>query len=413
MRVPEILQHACQTDFGDRLAAFVQQKGLIPSVDVLASERFLARSVVPHVRSLSALFNRDEVEQSEGLGPYWGMGSHPANRRLAYLLYFMPSNLFRVASIWSELGRLGWRAPKVGPGGFRAVEFGAGGAAAVCGIALGEKHHSLGIPEEASWALIEQDRPMLEIGADWARTHFDSLGFSSWSVRQFHRQLDLGSAGRKPQGFLPPSAPKFHLWLMSFFLNEVKREPRDLARLLYQSWERHLEKEGMAILVEPALRLQSRKILELRKALLEIDKEKQFRILLPCLGHQACGALAEPQDWCHEDVSWWRPKYFSQIDRMAGLDRKTLPFSYLVVTRSDRKMQELLPDLGGACERLQRLVSPAHKEGKEWEFFVCGAEGKRRIRYFPGKTGEAPERGDLLDADIEGGRISGPIHKIY
>jgi hypothetical protein len=123
--------------------------------------------------------------------------------------------------------------------------------------------------------------------------------------------------------------------------------------------------------------------------------------LLPCLGHQACGALAEAEDWCHEEVSWWRPAYFKEIDRLAELDRKTLPFSYLVLARSRRAREELLPALAGSRSR-HRLVSPAHAEGRDREFFMCGQEGKRRARYRP-LGDESLERGDvLIDADVRG-----------
>src|SRR4029079_9435320 len=107
----------------------------------------------------------------------------------------------------------------------------------------------------------------------------------------------------------------------------------------------------------------------------------------------------EPEDWCHEEVTWWRPPYYKKIDQLAGLDRKTLPFSYLVIARSRAKREELLPALAGA-KSLHRLVSPSHWEGRDQEFFLCGQNGKLRARL---KIEEELERGDILaDAEIRG-----------
>lgn len=425
MRVPVELAEAFGPEFERQIADFAVGEGLMPSAEELKSHRFLNRSVIPHVRRMSGMFNRiqrkpddeidgdtqskrplqpaqkesradQEVRHRAGLDAYWKGSSNPANFRLAYFLYFMPSNLFRVASVWAELGRLGYKWPFKKD--LRAIELGAGPASGASGIAAGERFAQIGLPNGGNWALIERDRSMLDLGAKWSEQYYASQGFSEWSNRTFHRTLELG----KP--LLPPSAPKFQLWVMSYFLNEAAVSAEELAASLVKTWERHLEEEGMVLILEPALRLQSRRLLELRQALLkERKKHPWLQILLPCLGHQACGALAKEDDWCHEEVTWWRPPYFRIIDDLAGLDRKTLPFSYLVITRSSRKREEILPALAESPEaRRYRLVSPAHSEGRELEFFVCGQDGKRRARYRPSDDEEIG-RGDILaDADIRG-----------
>ncbi|MCM2278790.1 MAG: hypothetical protein NDJ89_12010 [Oligoflexia bacterium] len=414
MRVPAELANAFGAPFEELIGRFVTEEGLAPSPEALRSHRFIARSVIPHVAKLSALFNRREAEKSgpQGLAPYWKESSNPENLRLAYFLYFMPSNLFRAASIWAELARLGYRWAARGP--LSAIEFGSGPATGACGIAAGERHAPIGLPAGGTWALIEQDRAMLELGVRWAGRYFPNQGFAEWGTRPFHRKLSLGS------GLLPRSAPRFQLWLMSFFLNELSEDPAEIARALLDSWERHLENEGIAILIEPALKVESRKLLEFRAQLLsEIRRRKleDFKVLLPCLGHQACGALANAEDWCHEEVAWWRPPYFREIDKLANLDRKTLPFSYLVIARSMRSREELLPALAGtAPENRQRLVSPAHFEGKEQEFFVCGQDGKRRARYRaqgPEDPAAELERGDvLLETELRGDPNASRISRI-
>ncbi len=410
MKVPVSLANSFGRQFEDQIATFAVESGLLPDLASIQSNRFLMRSVIPHIVKLSGLFNREEKDQASGLAPYWKESSNPAHLRLAYFLYFMPSNLFRTASVWSELARLGFQWSSKN---FRAVEFGAGPASGACGIGAGEAHSKIGLPSDGTWALIEQDKAVLEMGAEWARSYLTSLGYNDWGVRTFHRTIDPKG------GFLPKTAPRFNLWLMSYYLNELTENPKALASKLIQTWKKHLEDEGLVILIEPALKLQSRRLLELRKHLIEeieSSNTNNFKLLLPCLGHQSCGAFANAEDWCHEEVTWWRPDYFKKIDKMAGLDRRTLPFSYLVLIKSNRSREEILPALKSETSlKRHRLVSPAHSEGKELEFFLCGEEGKRRARIRPkGENDPASEiqRGDIfLEAEIRGDRNSSRVEK--
>lgn len=435
MQVPTTLSLAFQKEFEDSIGSFAIEQKLLGFDESLASERFLARSVVPHVKKLSFLFNRmddqdlgkqdlsrevggsdEAAEKSKtsktGLDPYWKESSNSRHLRMAYFLYFMPANLFRVAAVWSELARFGFRWPEGLP--FKGIEFGSGPAAGACGIAAGERYSPLGLPEGGNWALIEQNKSMLKLGSEWANHYFSELGFKDWPIRTFHRKISLGKISLEggshrdgdAESFLPRTAPKFSLWVMSYFLNELNQNPEIIARKLIQTLEHHLEEEGLVILVEPALKQQSRKLLEIRQEILK--NPGQLQVLLPCLGHQACDALADEEDWCHEEVSWWRPPYYRVIDKLAGLDRKTLPFSYLVLSRSARPRAELLPKLGNALSQC-RIVSPAHREGKDWEFYICGQEGKKRARCQLENLGRGTV---LLDATVRGDKNSSRVETV-
>jgi len=426
MKVPVALSEAYGPQFEALLARFLIEEQLISAPEDLHNPRFLRRSVIPHIEKLSMLFNRREfVEeedldgdenrpekaptrrptrpraetQAEGLDRYWKDSSNPKNLRLAYFLSFMPPNQARVATVWSELHRLGWRWPTDDIKTFRGIELGAGPATGACGILTGEKHAPTGLPPSGNFALLEQDRGTLELGVRFADRYFPSLGFDDWSVRPFHRDVDLS------RPLLPRSAPSFHLWLTSYFLNESSVDAATQARTFVDAWDRHLEEDGLVIFVEPALKQQSRRLLELRRELIALGKKKGLgwlKVLTPCLGHQSCGALAAEEDWCHDEATWWRAPYIRKIDQLAGLDRRTLPFSYLVLTKSGRPIEELLPALGRSkSEDRYRLVSPSHHEGRDLEFFLCGQEGKRRARYRP-EVQEEPQTvpADEADEDI-------------
>ena len=393
MRVPKELAEAFGAPFEKEMARFLVSRELIDDETSLQSQRFLSRSVVPHVTKLSEFFNRLSENQPEALdGGYWKTGSNTKNLRLAYFLAFMPPNLFRMSSVWNELHRLGYRWPFEDP--LRAIDVGSGPATAVSGVAAGETYGEIGLPRDGNWALIDLDNSVLDMGMAWATQYLEFLGRPGWEFRLFPRKIELDS-------LLPRAAPRFQLWTQSFFLNEMPEKPAsEVASALLATWSRHLENEGLVLWVEPALKKESRRLLEVRKALLkQIEKEDlPFQVLLPCLGHQACGALAEPEDWCHEQVVWWRPPYLRKLDDMTNLDRKSLPFSYLVISKTRRPLGEIFPKLAGfSAGEAERLVSPPHSEGRDLEFFICGQTGKRRARFRPSDPArEEIERGTLL-----------------
>ncbi len=396
MRVPVSLIDFFKNDYEQIVSDFLLQRQWIDSKESLHSDRFINRSLAPHVKTLSQLFNRVEGEQTDGidLETYWKDGANPKNRKMAYFLSFHPCNTFRMASVWAELHRLGFRLKTKNSTSFRGIEFGAGTAAGALGAMIAERFAPLGLPQNGNMALIEQNKAALELGRDF-------LQFSTQvESREFHRRIELN------RPFLPKSAPQFDFFLMSFFLNEAPLSATELALNLCETAETHLEEEGLILIVEPALKLQSRKLLELRQAILQRIERKQssLQLLLPCLGHQACGALAAEDDWCHEEVGWWRPKFLQHLDQHTGLDRKTLPFSYLAFVKSKRPMNELLPKLSGETQNRYRLVSPARMiSKKDTEFFLCGQDGKKRARWvIPEETGEL-ERGDVLEnVDLRG-----------
>lgn len=391
MKVPVSLVNAFQTDFERVVGDFLLQTRLIDGTDLLENKRFLTRSIAPHVKAFSELFNRKEGSQTDGIDEedYWNEGN-AKNRRLSYFLSFMPPNLFRVASVWAELHRLGFQFPKV-EGEFRGLEFGAGVASGAAGILAGEKFAPVGLPSSGTFALIEQSKSALNLGVEWI-DYLAGVYEQGIHARPFHRRIELNEA------WLPKNAPSFHLMVMSFFLNESPLSPESIALELLKTAENHLEQEGLMIIVEPALKLQSRKLLLLRKALIEKMQSgtSSLKILLPCLGEQACGALIKEEDWCHEEVDWMRPRYLRELDLLTGLDRRTLPFSYLVIQKTKRSLNEIFTNFEGKDEERYRLVSPSKNLSKRTsEFFMCGQDGKRRTRFSPEDL-EHPERGDVL-----------------
>ena len=61
----------------------------------------------------------------------------------------------------------------------------------------------------------------------------------------------------------------------------------------------------------------------------------------------------------------------AQFDSLVNLDRKSLPYSYLVIQKTRKPLEEIFPTLKGTRGQTYRLVSPSHSLSKKTsEFFI-------------------------------------------
>jgi SAM-dependent methyltransferase len=172
---------------------------------------------------------------------------------------------------------------------------------------------------------------------------------------------------------LPHLTGTFDLVIFSNVLNELF--PRDAQRigkcinLVQEFLARLLAPDGTCIVIEPALRETSREMLMLRDGLLD----QGLTVFAPCLYRGPCPALVNPKDWCHEDIPWDPPASILELDRLTGLRKDSLKFSYLLL----RKDRSTLSDISG--EQCFRVVSePLVSKGKV-EYFICGQSGRKLV----------------------------------
>lgn len=372
MRIPLWLSNALLSEwYQESLVEFFLTEKWITSKEELFSDRFLSRSVQPHLERLSAHFNRLEGDPDEsGLAPYWKSSSHSDHVRMAYFLAYFPSNFIRTASVMYEVAhRCNLSGLSQKP--LRVLELGSGPAASTNALAFLATRPEFAIFQNARFAWIESDRKMLDAAQRYFSIFQGKINAPPAKVDLFHRKI-LQKPG---DTVLPPRAPQFDIILSSFFWNELNLTPEGTVEAIEQMLHKHLSRDGFFIWIDPALKAQSRKVLTVRKLLLERRTfTKQFSVRLPCMGHQECGALRQAEDWCHEEVVWWRPEILRKLDNLVELDHRRLPFSYLVIQK--QKSNE-------NTNPFYRLVSPSHEEGKAQEFFLCGTSGKSRARIHP------------------------------
>ena len=149
--------------------------------------------------------------------------------------------------------------------------------------------------------------------------------------------------------------------------------------------------DGAVIAIEPALRDTSRALHELRDAILA----RGGHVFAPCTRRTApCPALADPDDWCHEDRVLQLPPRTAELARLTHLRDGGMKLAYLVLRRH---ALDLVDD-----PRAWRVVSaPMPAKGK-LELIGCGAPGRvplrllRRHRSPHNRDFERAARGDVL-----------------
>jgi len=162
--------------------------------------------------------------------------------------------------------------------------------------------------------------------------------------------------------------------------------------------------DGAVIVVEPALRDTARALHELRDAVLGGGRGHVFA---PCTRAAApCPALADPDDWCHEDRALALPRRTAELARLTHLRDSGMKFAYLVLRRQPLALVDAAP--------AWRVVSAAMPAKGKLEVIGCSAAGRlplrllRRHRNADNRGFEAAERGDVVvieGAEPDGGRV--------
>lgn len=281
--------------------------------------------------------------------------------RRAYVEYYVPVNATKVARVLEEMRRYAPDRP------VRVLDFGSGPGTAALGFRLsGGRATRLVLADVVAEALDEAEvllGPTFERAEDRPRGPFDLIFASNVIVeledaRRFERILD------------------------------------------------ELDPRGHAVVIEPAMREPTRRLMEWRDRLTGLG----WKIAAPCVGAVKCPMLERADLWCHMDAGWTAPAWLADIDERIGLSKDSLKYSYLVITREG-------PTLADVAN--WRVVSNLHKEKGKARAWLCGREGplwnaealtrdRDGLRDF-----FRAERGDLLRIDgPAGGRLrSGSLRK--
>jgi hypothetical protein len=304
-------------------------------------------------------------------------------------MFFTLADAMKIAIPLGELARRG-ALPARRP--LRIVDLGAGcGAMSLGALAAGV----LDVDRDRAAPAVE----ILAIDRDPA-----ALAIASAAIRDFAARRGIAArVDTRVEDVTRSVLPPADLIVMGTMLNELPAPARlDLvARALAAIGD-----DGAVIAVEPALRDTARALHELRDAIVRADRGHVFA---PCTRTAApCTALADPDDWCHEDRALRLPPRTAELARLTHLRDGGMKFAYLVL----RRQPLALVDGPGAW----RVVSAAMPAKGKLAVIGCGDGGRvelrrlRRHRTAHNRAFDAVDRGDALvisggPDDHSGGRF--------
>jgi ribosomal protein RSM22 (predicted rRNA methylase) len=294
----------------------------------------------------------------------------------ARALFFTIADIPKPMVALAELAHAGL-LPEASP--LRVLDVGAGVGAMTFGLAAFLAQH--GDPERVIEAtLIDNDGAALELAAD----ALSRLPSEYPTVRTKLVERDATS-----NDF---AAGQVDLVLAGTLLNELAPEAHVGVALQMLS---ALRADGAVIIIEPALRETSRALHQLRDSIIE---QSAASIFAPCTRTIApCPALADEDDWCHEDRPTVLPQAARSISQGTGLRQQGLKFSYLTM-RSRSKALVVAPD---GAEALRVVSRPQKLKGRR-ECFACGNRGRVKLRLLKrnrttdNRAMEDARRGDVV-----------------
>jgi SAM-dependent methyltransferase len=192
--------------------------------------------------------------------------------------------------------------------------------------------------------------------------------------------------------------PAADLVVLGSVLNELSGDARLAAVLRALA---AIGDDGAVIVIEPALRDTARALHEVRDAVLA---GRRGHVFAPCTRTIApCPALADPDDWCHEDRALQLPPRTAELARLTHLRDGGMKFAYLVLRRHPLALVDPTPYLASLdpTEAWRVVSAPMPAKGK-LEVIGCSAAGRiplrllRRRRTVANRGIEAAERGDVL-----------------
>jgi SAM-dependent methyltransferase len=285
----------------------------------------------------------------------------------ARLHFFLPRDQ---AKLYAAVANLPLPPSIVEAAEIRIFDFGCGIGASALGVIRALRHRGLAQPIRVD--LHDTDRAAVSLATNvLALLPNVQSGLATYPPNQTYHLVIFGQvlvevAGRRPAGDANAEV------LLQHAVNEL------------------LEPEGAVIVVEPALREATRRLHRVRDGLVDSGR---VHVWAPCPHDHPCPMLANPKDWCHEDLAIDLPQWLHPIAREAGLRWQGLTFARLVLSR-----------VSGARPPLRVVAQPRNSKGRQ-ERLLCGVNGGDlawvdRLDKHRGETNvnwDSLERGDGLE----------------
>jgi len=301
-----------------------------------------------YTRKLSAI-----RRQMKRLAADFAANTHSETDYLdAYTVYNFPMNMMKTATVIEGI-MTRYRDFASGKTRLSVLDIGCGDGAGLFGVYYALKD-SIRIREfnmtgmDSSKKMLARARSM----AGWLRKHDPRIGVHLLR-HKFHEDLRFVSKKR------------YDIILAVNSLAEVIQETTIPDRFVISLLD-HLISDGFLLIIEPALKRFSRRLMRLRDRLL---LRREVQVLLPCLHDSPCALLqvGRRREWCHQSVSWSPPDFLKVINQGLNREIDLLKFSHLVIGKKT------------ACRVKPNgylVISQLLKEKGKTRCFLCTPRGR-------------------------------------
>jgi ribosomal protein RSM22 (predicted rRNA methylase) len=292
------------------------------------------------------------------------------NIREAYLLYYMSTNMLKVIQPLRELALSDFFDRE----SLRVLDLGTGTGAAMWGL--------LNYLEQQDIAVDLTLTDSLEENLVEAKKFLGYLRPQGSTLASFEK-FDLRKLTEIPKN-ISARAP-YQLITMMNVLNELD-EAND-GKLL-NTLTSLLDEHGSIMMIEPATRLESRRLLRFRDRAIK----HTMTVYSPCTMQDDCPAMIKEDDWCHSEIDWDRPPFIKVIDDLTGTLRLSLKYTYIILRNDEVTLSHAIDQ-----NDLFRVVSKRFDEKGRVRAFLCGEPG--RHEYILNKRDRSETNADF--AEIE------------
>ncbi len=147
-------------------------------------------------------------------------------------------------------------------------------------------------------------------------------------LKQKNFNIDIKLITEPAQKFIQKKKHNYDFIILSNSLTEIfklEKIPLSFIKSLFE----HLKNIGVIIIIEPALKTLTRRLMELHD---DIIVNNTAEILLPCLHKCRCPGLCKEDEWCHQSIKWEPPEYLKIINQKLFRKIEYLKFSYLIIS---------------------------------------------------------------------------------